>query len=330
MSTVDNPDLTQDTAQASLPREAEQAGEDPKGNPIWFEKTVEYAFALKYLSEYDMICPLDGDHERIGDTILGTNSLWCVIEFKLDKPGVGRPAKAELADGKKTVASSNLMAAEKAKFKGGHVAWDKLQQYREKAANLNFHHIVYGQAVDSKISLGACDYWNTLSPRNVGELLTTFSVEKKQFFDYIDVFVKAKSPAKPGSLGEDGEGGGNDDGDGDGNGDGDGGQGVDGGDKGPKGGGGGGVEMVVGDLKFTYVFGIRTDKEKKEIFFGPLLACYDLFAPRSEGPPATEDAPHGSPPRGPNPFFITKSLGLRTLPDMLANRNYVHKKSEEA
>lgn len=326
MSTVDNPDLTQDTAQESLPREAEQAGKHSKGKPIWFEKTVEYAFALKHLSEYDIICPLDGDHERIGDTILGTNSLWCVIEFKLDKPGVGRPAKPELRDGEETVASSKLIAAEKAKFKGDAVAWNKLQEYREKPGNINFHHIVYGQAEDSKISLGACDYWNTLSSRDVGELLTKFSVEKKLFFDYIEVFVKAKSPAKPGSLGKDGKGGGDDDGGGDG----DGGQSVDGGDKGPKDGGSGGVELVVGDLEFTYVFGIKTDKEKKEIFFGPLLACYDLFAPRSEGPPATEDAPNGSPPPGPNPFFITKSLGPLTLPDMLANRNHVHKKSEEA
>ncbi|WP_037992653.1 hypothetical protein [Teredinibacter turnerae] len=52
---------------------------------IWWEKTVEYYFVKKYVELDAFIAPLDGHQERAGDTILGNEENWILIEFKKDE-----------------------------------------------------------------------------------------------------------------------------------------------------------------------------------------------------------------------------------------------------
>lgn len=49
----------------------------------WYEKTVEYAFARKFLDIDAM--PLSGTAEKIGDTIFHDDNQFCIVEFKRGK-----------------------------------------------------------------------------------------------------------------------------------------------------------------------------------------------------------------------------------------------------
>lgn len=46
----------------------------------WYEKTVEYAFARKFLEAAAM--PLSGTAEKVGDTIFYEGNSFFIIEFK--------------------------------------------------------------------------------------------------------------------------------------------------------------------------------------------------------------------------------------------------------
>lgn len=63
------------------------ANDDEKGKrptPRWFEKTVEYKFIADAIRKYafSFAFPLDGDAERIGDTVFFKNSTFIIVEFK--------------------------------------------------------------------------------------------------------------------------------------------------------------------------------------------------------------------------------------------------------
>lgn len=301
------------TKKAPAPIPAESMVVQPQeGTRIWFEKTVEYGFALRYLTVYNIICPLAGIHERAGDTILGNKSLWCLIEFKREKPlGKERPT------------------SELVKFQGDKKAKDELAKYREKKTDdLKFHHVVYGSNCGEQIDLGACDYWKNDKDRVIDDLLTKFSVEEQPFFEYVKLFVRAKGGAKRGRPPKGGEGGGKNGGDPTPNRD----------DKGPKGGGNVRTEEVEADLQFTNVLGITVEGEGKgKIFFAPLLACYDVFLSNDADPPASEVATDGGPRPGPNsdfkhaPFTITVNAPTMNMPDLNMDSYFVRvNRPEEA
>ena len=48
----------------------------------WWEKTVEYLFVVTHFDEDVMLAPLDGNEERLADTIFSKDNKWVVIEFK--------------------------------------------------------------------------------------------------------------------------------------------------------------------------------------------------------------------------------------------------------
>ncbi len=52
----------------------------------WWEKTVEYSFVVQAANKniFNLLLPLDGDVESIGDAVLGKDSEFFVIEFKKD------------------------------------------------------------------------------------------------------------------------------------------------------------------------------------------------------------------------------------------------------
>ncbi|EPY4135966.1 hypothetical protein ACXDLE_004775 [Klebsiella variicola] len=53
-------------------------------NFIWFEKTVEYKFVFlaKVLWGIDLLSPLAGNPDVIGDAIVSSNNRYFIIEFK--------------------------------------------------------------------------------------------------------------------------------------------------------------------------------------------------------------------------------------------------------
>jgi len=50
----------------------------------WWEKTVEYTFVMRAVQKkiFDLLLPLDGDVESIGDTVVCKDSEFFIIEFK--------------------------------------------------------------------------------------------------------------------------------------------------------------------------------------------------------------------------------------------------------
>lgn len=53
--------------------------------PIYWEKTVEYLFVIKNYKKFQMIAPLDGNHEKqTADTVAQTGEKFVLIEFKRD------------------------------------------------------------------------------------------------------------------------------------------------------------------------------------------------------------------------------------------------------
>ncbi|MBE4194917.1 hypothetical protein HJ093_16825 [Vibrio parahaemolyticus] len=50
----------------------------------WWEKTVEYRFVADTYSKkmFNLLAPLDGDVERIGDAVAAKDSKYYIIEFK--------------------------------------------------------------------------------------------------------------------------------------------------------------------------------------------------------------------------------------------------------
>lgn len=50
----------------------------------WWEKTVEYSFVYLAAKKdlFNLLLPLDGDVESIGDTVLGKDSEFFIVEFK--------------------------------------------------------------------------------------------------------------------------------------------------------------------------------------------------------------------------------------------------------
>jgi hypothetical protein len=157
--------------------------------PIWFEKTVEYLFAITYLREYQLICPLAGNHERAGDVLFKKGTKWGVIEYKRYEP----------TDSEKK--SQSLRISEIVKFFGSGELQEQVKKQQEMK---KFHNIVYGVAQSKRISLAAHNYWNAAEDREIDDILS-FGVEDFDFFKkYISLLIKAKGiPPKKGKKGDD-------------------------------------------------------------------------------------------------------------------------------
>ena len=80
-------------------------------NIKWYEKTVEYAFARKFLEAAAM--PLSGTAEKVGDTIFYTGNSFFIIEFKrgLDLNGEKRKEQNKY-DGNVVTSARKILAHE--------------------------------------------------------------------------------------------------------------------------------------------------------------------------------------------------------------------------
>lgn len=97
----------------------------------WWEKTVEYAFVKKHVAIEDLIIPLAGKHEAVGDTILGKVDKWLLIEFKR---------------------SENELDSEIEKF-GGVYKFCDAKMKLSTLGGTEHHLLVYGQLVEETLKL---------------------------------------------------------------------------------------------------------------------------------------------------------------------------------
>ncbi len=130
----------------------------------WWEKTVEYFFVKKYLSE-KAIVPLAGKEERAGDAILCGNEKFILIEFKRDKAS---------------------LCTEKDKF----IDYEKA---KSALSDEDSHHLlIYGINSEQKFSIKAITYFSQKSYSSIGEALAA-GKPKDEFDQYLKKFLKFKN-----------------------------------------------------------------------------------------------------------------------------------------
>ncbi|HEM6802516.1 TPA: hypothetical protein U2I18_003073 [Citrobacter koseri] len=99
-------------------------------NFIWFEKTVEYKFVFSAKEHWgiDLLSPLAGDPEVIGDAIVSSRNRYFIIEFK-------RNAKSR--------------TSEYEKYKGKKEGFIESVKAMTKNSSWEHHYIIYG-SIDSE------------------------------------------------------------------------------------------------------------------------------------------------------------------------------------
>jgi len=143
----------------------------------WWEKTVEYAFVLRYIDQSVFIAPLDGKEEFGGDAVISTEERFVLIEFKKDQ---------------------TAFAVEKKKFHDYESARSALEK---RDAH---HHLVYGMEVRedgrSRLSLQSTTYFSREPSENVGEILKSGAC-LSDFKQYLHDFIYSKKHAGSGDSG---------------------------------------------------------------------------------------------------------------------------------
>lgn len=140
----------------------------------WWEKTVEYKFVMLVAQANKLfLAPLDGGHERAGDSVFSTNNLWVLIEFKKDAASIG---------------------AEREKF----------LDYEEARSSLvnrdGHHHIILGRlSTNDRLKLDL--RFQTYFSENESDLKSVLEsgVPFSDFYNYVNDFIKFKKPDKRGS-----------------------------------------------------------------------------------------------------------------------------------
>lgn len=140
---------------------------------VWWEKTVEYFFVREYIDLDVLVAPLDGDHEKVGDTVIADADKWVIIEFKRD---------------------AACIAAEQKKFT------DFLQAKFALGANDKHHLLVYGDANADDAFFLKCQTYFSGRTADVASI-TQCGVDQAFFTTYLRRFVEFKKEKKGSSTG---------------------------------------------------------------------------------------------------------------------------------
>lgn len=146
--------------------------------PVWWEKTVEYAFVVQAAKtdQIDFAAPLSGKHETTAaDAIFSVSSKVVLIEFKRDK---------------------SCIPTEMSMFIDYNNAQGQLKGY-------GHHHIVYAEPTDThpiELKLKAEKYFDQGNAQNALGCLKT-GVDQKEFDDYLVKLAEHKKESKQGSGG---------------------------------------------------------------------------------------------------------------------------------
>lgn len=121
---------------------------ETSSKPIWWEKTVEYEYIIKYLKPEQFAIPFDGEPEKLGDTLFMNGDTFFLIEFK------------KLRD-------SSCISAEKSKFGSKKEPREENLKNLHSALKLksNHHFIVYGEdtKIKDEMAIKAANYFQYLA-----------------------------------------------------------------------------------------------------------------------------------------------------------------------
>ncbi len=134
----------------------------------WWEKTVEYLFIKQCVGKRMLLAPLDGREEAAGDTLLGAENGWVLIEFKKD---------------------AGSIASEKEKFTSYKAA------EKELVASDSHHFLVYGALRSDegshRLAIHARTYFSNQSVSQIGDLLAR-GIAHHDFMEYLEKFLQHK------------------------------------------------------------------------------------------------------------------------------------------
>jgi len=141
---------------------------------IWWEKTVEYKYILRYADMATFALPFDGNHEKLGDAIIGSDDKWTLIEFK------------------RSVAQ---LDSEKAKFANYDSAKVKLKD-RDSC-----HFLIYGEQVAGELELKAKRYFSRIAV-SINDTKGTHAMDYVEFTKYLKELYqeKLKKESSTGSI----------------------------------------------------------------------------------------------------------------------------------
>lgn len=140
---------------------------------IWWEKTVEYFFVRDHIDIDVLMAPLDGDHEKIGDTVIADSDKWVIIEFKRDITSI---------------------VSEQKKFTSFYAAQLAL------SSNDSHHLLIYGDSNEEADFFLSCKTYFSGKVADVANV-TQYGIDHAAFTAYLRRFVEFKKEKKGSSTG---------------------------------------------------------------------------------------------------------------------------------
>lgn len=137
----------------------------------WWEKTVEYYFVRKYISDEMIVSPLDGKEEIVADAMLSHNEKWVIIEFKRDR---------------------GTLASEAKKY------WDYGNARQDLSETDDHHFLVYGEEVAGEFSLAFRTYFSGKTIAD-GNKLFEAGKDEEVFIAYLKKLISHKKSASQSS-----------------------------------------------------------------------------------------------------------------------------------
>lgn len=140
-----------------------------KNKPIWWEKTVEYAYIARLANEkkLDYAAPLSGSHEHDGgDGLFGTAAGFILVEFKR---------------------RHSDLPSEVSMFRDFNLALNRLEEFHH-------HYFIYGAISQNRLQLRACRYFGSKSREHwfdVIDILKT-GIPKDEFLSYLELLASFK------------------------------------------------------------------------------------------------------------------------------------------
>lgn len=137
----------------------------------WWEKTVEYLFVATYFVEDVMVAPLDGNEERLADTIFSEDNKWVAIEFKRNEESIEK---------------------EKDKF-------IDYEEAKKEFSEQDSHHLMIYGTFEEKLILECRTYFSN-KPVEIKYALS-YGIDPISFKEYIEHFLEFKKPPQDGGGG---------------------------------------------------------------------------------------------------------------------------------
>ncbi|MEQ9106820.1 MAG: hypothetical protein RLO04_05090 [Limnobacter sp.] len=145
---------------------------------MWWEKTVEYLFAIRHIEPKALFAPLAGMHEVGGDLMAAQGDRWVLIEFKRNEESISDELRKFPSPAKETFAAAKADL----QHRDGH------------------HMLVYGcQGQASSLELRACTYFSKIPVE--ARVVLSQGVLVSEFNDYLTELQKHKDGGTKSGVG---------------------------------------------------------------------------------------------------------------------------------